>query len=225
MRKYTLAAAIAFAALVLSYAQTPDPITLKERASVSPSGRYITSAPTSIAPSYPDIDTVTRLSTLVINGTALSNQTQLSADGNFISTVYDVRVDSVIKAESTNLLGQTIRVSLPGGVYAFSSPDGKTVYAEVRTPWFKKMEDGKQYYLFLNPDMSRTELKATDLLPQDAKPFYVTTGGPQGVFEIIAGVVKSNSGRLRDPMWQYHNMTFSQFDSTVQLSLSSGPLH
>lgn len=219
--------------------QTPTPpASLKVLASQY--GSYVAYAGPSTAPTYPDLATVTQLSTDIITCTVLSNHTSLTPDGTFITTDYLVRVDSTLKGRLA--AGTTLTVSLPGGLVAFNSsnatnlpplaitlppangaiatasppslPSGIT-YAEIRTPWFKKMRNGGQYYLFLTGvgSLNRTYNIKT----------YETTGGPQGVFEIINGVVKSNSGRLRDPMWQYHNMAVADFNTTTLNIIASQP--
>lgn len=93
------------------------------------------------------------------------------------------------------LQGREIQVSLRGGMYKFNNPDGRVTFAEVRTPWFKKMESGHQYHLFLTGAGVESDANEPSYL-------FKPTGGPQGVFELVGGVVKSNSGRRRDPMWQ-----------------------
>lgn len=180
------------------------PVSLRYRAGAT--GHYIGYAGPSTSPTYTDLSQVTLLSGEIIIGTALSNRCNLSPDGNFITIDYQVRIDSKLKGSLST--SNIITVSLPGGKVGFIQPDGTTAYAEIRTPWFTKMENGKQYYLFL----SKTGSLARRFRIINFEP----TGGPQGVFEIVNGVVKSNSGRLRDPIWQYHNTALSDFNNLVR---------
>lgn len=93
--------------------------------------------------------------------------------------------------------GKTVTVSLPGGKVLFE--DGTT--AEIKTPWFKKMQNGTTYLLFLNE--------------APGGGTFVTTGEAQGLFEIPTGegsrTVKTHVGILRDPMWKYQNMDVRAF--------------
>lgn len=148
---------------------------------------------------YTDLNELASHSTAIIIGTAQHNSCQLSADEKRITIDYEVAVQDVIKGDLQK--GRALTVSLPGGKVRFD--DGTT--AEVRAPWFKKMENGKTYVLFLDA--------GSDLGK------FVTAGGPQGVFEMPAdtnGVVKSNSGRGRDPIWKYHNTNSQAFLSQIR---------
>ena len=220
MRRYLLIFIAATGVIALTQAQDTS-VSLRERAEASPDGRHVTILPANSAPSYPDLEKITHLSTGVITGTAVSNRTRLSADGNFINTIYTVTVQNVLKGQGLRPGGQ-IKVSLPGGRYGFKTPDGREAYAEVRTPWFKKMENGKTYYLFLT--VLSAEARTEDDLQVSPAVVLGTTGGPQGVFEVVGGVVKSNSGRLRDPAWQYHNLPMDTFAGLIRDSLTRDPV-
>jgi hypothetical protein len=117
----------------------------------------------------------------------------MSADEKDIFISYTVSVEDVVKGRIRG--GDTITVNLPGGKVHF--PNNTT--AEVQTVWFKKMLNGRKYILFL------------DQLADKAG--YLTTGGAQGVFEIPddGSGVKTASGRLRDPVWQYQGMRVQDF--------------
>ena len=148
-------------------------------------------------PRFNDIGEVARHSTAIIIGTAGTNRCRLSADEREVTIDYEVTVQQVLKGNLQP--NSTVTVSLPGGRVHFT--DGST--AEVRTPWFRKMQQGGTYILFLTPRGNET---------------YMTTGGPQGVFGLAAGVsgtVESHSGRLRDPVWQYHNRPAQDFLALV----------
>lgn len=99
-------------------------------------------------------------------------------------TEYDVVVQEVLKGNVQP--DDTIKVALPGGKVMFK--DGTT--AEVVTPGFKKMVNGKTYalYLSLNPAQS---------------PVYNLTAGPQGMLELLddnSGVI--SQARETDPVKQ-----------------------
>jgi hypothetical protein len=149
---------------------------LKEKAKETRNFRD-TQSPKSTAV-YADLAGLANQSTAVIIGTPQRNISVLSSDGRSISLDYAVRVEYVYKGKLQP--GNTITVSLPGGKVKFD--DGTT--AEFMTPWFKKMQNGKTYALFLQPRAGKGQ--------------FVTTGEAQGVFEIPTAeddrTVKSHSG-------------------------------
>lgn len=87
-------------------------------------------------------------------------------------------------------------MSLPGGKVRFA--DGST--AEIRTAWFKKMQNGKTYALFLSPGSGSG---------------FVTTGEAQGLFEIPTTEgdqsVKTHSGIPRDSVGKYQGTDVKTF--------------
>ncbi len=144
---------------------------------------------------FADLADLNANSSLVIIGIPQENISRLSSDGKMITLDYKVRVEYVYKGAVQE--GSTITVSLPGGSWVFD--DGSE--AEVRTPWFKKMQNGKAYALFLNSS-SRSDL-------------FVTTGEAQGLFEIPttkdSTFVKVQSGLPQDPVWKYQNADVKTF--------------
>jgi hypothetical protein len=108
-----------------------------------------------------------RESASVLVGIPHWNVCQRSADGQTITTEYHVEVKQVIKGEG--IAGSFITVSLPGGV----AGSGDNTVEEVRTPYFRKMVNGKTYALFLND-------------APDATNILTPTNGPQGLFELPA---------------------------------------
>ncbi len=189
---------------------TPNPISLRLRA--GPSGNYVSYAQPNIFPSYADLNQLGLASTDVITGLVGDNICKLSADESSITTDFDVTVQTVYKGGL--IPGSTIKVSVIGGRLAFKQLDGSLATAEIRAPWFKKMSAASQYYFFLTGSSVIQGQQAQPLKP---------TGGPQGVFEIANGVITSNSGRLRDPMWQYNNVAVAIFQVSVQ-GASSPPV-
>jgi hypothetical protein len=181
-------------------ARAPDTRTLKEKAKVN--GRFVRTEEPSALPPSQSVEEISHLSSAVIIGTTESNACRLSADGKQITIDYQVKVQEVLKGGIAQ--GQTITVSLPGGRVSFD--DGTT--AEIKTPWFRKMENGKTYILFLS---------------DGEKGVFVTTGGPQGVYGTSEtdGTIKTHSGRLRDPAWKYNGMDKRKFLDAVRKSVSN----
>jgi len=125
---------------------------------------------------------------------------ELSADGKDITLDYTVTVqyDYIQYAyKGSTHEGDLVTVSIPGGRITFA--DGTT--AEIQTPWFKKMQNGKTYVLFLSPGASSRT--------------FLTTGEAQGVYEIPTAegprTVASNSGIWRDPVWKYNGTDVKSF--------------
>jgi hypothetical protein len=149
---------------------------------------------------YANLDELAEQSTAVIIATAGQNVCRLSADGKNITIDYPLSVQYLYKGKLRE--GDSLSVSLPGGKVVFE--DGTT--AEIRTPWFKKMQSGLTYLLFLSPG--------------DHSGNYVTTGGAQGIFEIPTGLhnrkVKVHTGLLKDAVWKYHDMDVKDFLKAVR---------
>jgi hypothetical protein len=166
---------------------------LKEKAKQG--GRFVETHNPNRATVCADLSALANRSDAVIIGTPQKNMSNMTPDGKSIMLDYTVKVEYVYKGALRE--GDTITVSLPGGKVMFE--DGST--AEVRTPWFKKMENGKTYALFLSPN--------------GRSGSFVTTGEAQGLFEIPttkdSSAVKTHSGLLTDPMWKYHNTDVKAF--------------
>jgi hypothetical protein len=143
---------------------------------------------------YANLSALVGESTAVLIGTPQTNISKLTADGTSITLDYQVKVEYVYKGNLRE--GDIVTISLPGGMVKFE--DGST--AEVRTPGFKKMQDGKTYALFL----------ATK-----ANNAFVPIGGPQGIFEIptssVTRAVKSHTLIPNDPMLKYNGMNVKDF--------------
>lgn len=152
---------------------------------------------------YADLSALAKSSAAVVIGTPKENISTLSPDGKSITLEYTVNLEYGYKG--TLQAGKIIRVSLPGGKVMFE--DGTT--AEIRTPWFKKMQNGTTYLLFLNE------------APGGGS--FVTTGEAQGLFEIPTGegsrTIKTYTGIMRDPMWKYQNMDVRAFLKEVRLAI------
>lgn len=143
---------------------------------------------------YANLSALVSESTAVIIGTPQTNISRLTADGTNITLDYQVKVEYVYKGILRE--NDIVTISLPGGMVKFE--DGST--AEVRTPGFRKMQDGRTYALFLAPKNNKA---------------FVPTGGPQGIFEIpttsVTRAVKSHTLVLNDPMFKYNGMDVKVF--------------
>lgn len=128
-----------------------------------------------------DIEGLTKNSLAVVTGVPMTSSTQLSADGQLIVTNYTFAVQEVLKGDIRP--ASSIKVSLPGGIIEFG--DGTS--AELKTPGFDKMENGRTYLLFLSEDAPNSGV-------------LVLTAGPQGLFELPLDrkTVKAH-GRPTDP--------------------------
>ncbi len=180
-------------------AKAEDPRPLKERAR-GKKERYVESANPKKPNAFADLKGLAGDSVAVIIGTPQDNVCKLSTDGRTMTIDYKVAVEHVYKGKLKE--GATITVSIPGGVMQFD--DGST--AEVKTPWFKKLQQGNAYALFLT---------------QGERPgTYVTTGEAQGVFGIPTTTedrtVKAHSGLLKDSMWKYNGMNVYVFLNEVK---------
>lgn len=122
-----------------------------------------------------NLEELTKTSAAVIVGVPQTNVAQLSPTGDALTTNYKVKVENVIKGNlaATNV----VEVSMLGGRVEFE--DGTS--AEILTPNFERMQNGKRYILFLYPNRNGSEI-------------FLLTGGPQGLFELASdGKVKAHA--------------------------------
>ena len=152
---------------------------------------------------FNNLDDVTRGSAAIVIATANRNVCTLSQNGKTVSIDYEMKVEHSYKGSLTP--GQTISVSLPGGLAKFA--DGTS--AEIKTPWFKKMINGKTYLLYLSANENR--------------PFTIT-GGPRGLFQIPTDstnrMVTSHSMIEGDPMRNYNEMDVIVFLREVKQAVT-----
>lgn len=137
---------------------------LREAARIK--GRYVASINTSYWLKF-DLESLTKNSAVVVIGTPLSSVCRLTPDGEQITTEYQINIKEVIKGNV--LPDEKVNLSLPGGTVVFE--DGTS--AEIRTPDFERLENGKTYILFLSRK-------------KGAADSFVATGGAQGLFELPA---------------------------------------
>lgn len=176
----------------------PDNRPLKEKAKAS--GHASEIQPPRSAPVYADLADLVNHSSAVVIGVPQQNRSVLSTDGRSISLDYTVRLEYVYKGKLQP--GDIITVRLPGGRVKFD--DGSV--AEVMTPWFKKMQNGKTYTLFLQSGTA-------------GAPF-INTGEAQGVFEIPTTredrLVKVHSGIPGNAVRKYHGQNVKNFLSELR---------
>lgn len=173
-------------------ANAKDPRSLHEKAKRC-GGKFIGNADFNDAAKKSNLNQLAKDSDTVVVVTTESNVCKLLPNGRMVTTDYQVLIEDVLKGSVT--VGDLLTVSLPGGKIGFE--DNTT--AEVQTPWFKKMVSNNRYILFLqaNPNTGS----------------FVTTGGPQGVFEISAKgqEVLSHSGIKDDPVREHHKSKSKDF--------------
>jgi hypothetical protein len=135
-----------------------------------------------------DLESITKKSAAVVIGTAVSNLSRLSPDGQQITTDYQFEVLEVLKGKGVET--GNIEVSLPGGRVVFE--DGTA--AQVNVPGFRKMENGKTYVLYLS-----------ERGPEHSS--FAVTGGPQGIFEVVdGGLSVKPHGTALDPLAQKYKV-------------------
>ena len=206
---FIVASAISISALALSQRQreapptasSKDPRTLQEKARLG-GGKIVANLDFNKGAQKTSLTSLVAASQSIVIATTDSNVSKLSEDGKVIRTFYRARVEEVLKGSVKP--GGNITVSLPGGKVGF--PGGST--AEVQTPWFKKMVNRKRYLLFLTGKPNANT--------------FVTTGGPQGVFEIPAdgSGVLSHSGLVNDVMRQYAGKSVQSFSTEIKQAIA-----
>ena len=175
---------------------------LKEAARIK--RHYVSNTNTSYWMKY-DLESLTKNSVGIIIGVPVSNASQLTADGQFITTEYQVKVRESIKGSF--LPDEIVRVSLPGGKVVFE--DGTS--AEIKTPDLERMESGKTYTLFLS------QTKNTD-------GGFNLTGGGQGLFELSTdkSIVKPH-GHDKDIVQKYKNKNTEEFLDEIRAAVRKHP--
>jgi hypothetical protein len=128
-----------------------------------------------------DLETLTKNSAAVVIGVPESSKGQLNSNGEMIMTQFEVRVKETIKG--TLAENSVVKVALPGGKVEFD--DGTS--AELVTPKFERMIEGRKYLLFLYTDSNGSDV-------------YLLTGGPQGLFELKGQAGIKALARSSDPV-------------------------
>jgi hypothetical protein len=127
-----------------------------------------------------DLETLTKSSAAVVIGMPESSKGQLNSNGEMIMTQFDVRVKEAIKGALAE--NSVVKVALPGGKVDFE--DGTS--AELQTPDFERMLEGRKYLLFLYANRNGSDV-------------YLLTGGPQGLFEMKGQAGIKAHARSSDP--------------------------
>jgi hypothetical protein len=163
-------------------------------------GRYVATEYPPTLTRFNTLDALARSADAIVIAKAIDNASRISSDGMTVTTDYQLKVEHGYKGKLAE--GGSISVSLPGGLTRFS--DGSS--AEIRTPWFRKMVNGRTYLLFLNRRGNR----------------WSVTGGPRGLFEIPTTEgyrnVTSHSLMENDPMRAYNDTEVIQFLRAVKQS-------
>ena len=180
-----------------------DRRTLREKAREA--RKFVGSEAPNMAARYSDLDKLVRHSRAVVIGIAQQNVCRLSSDGMRSTIDYVMKIEYTFKGNLRP--NSTITVSVPGGSVEF--PDGSS--AEISTSWFKKMQEGTTYLLFLSDG--------------EGGGSFVTTGQAQGVWEIPTSedsrTVKAHTGIMNDPMWKYQNMNVRAFLREVRVAVKN----
>jgi len=127
-----------------------------------------------------DLETLTKSSAAVVIGIPENSRGQLDSNGEMIVTQFDVRVKESIKG--THAENSVVKVALLGGRVDFD--DGTS--AELQTPEFERMLEGRKYLLFLYANRNGSDV-------------YLLTGGPQGLFELKGQAGIKAHARSSDP--------------------------
>ena len=143
---------------------------------------------------FNDLRDLSRKSSQVIIGTAISNRCRLSSDSKSITTDYLVSVQELLKGDLRP--GSSVTISTPGGAVRFD----KETLAMVDVPAFRRPVNGRTYLFFLDRG--------------DSEGRHAVLGGFQGLFDVTgAGSPVLASDRRPDSMLfrQYHKMGVEQF--------------
>jgi hypothetical protein len=127
-----------------------------------------------------DLETLTKSSVAVVIGVPETSKGQLNSNGDMIMTQFDLRVKETMKGAVAE--NSVIKVALPGGRVDFE--DGTS--AELVTPDFERMVQGRKYLLFLYANRNGSDV-------------YLLTGGPQGLFELKGQAGVKAHARASDP--------------------------
>lgn len=135
----------------------------------------------------------------IVIGVAMDNVCRLSKDETSAETVYQFRVERVLKGSQRT--GDTVTVVLPGGRVSFD--DG--MVAQENVPSYPRMVNGHRYVLFL---MNGAGVGGKE---------YAPTGGPKGIVELLEnGTVRSFAKTELDDMAKYNGTTEANFLEAVE---------
>jgi len=167
-------------------------------------GHYVATADPNWDWSSFDLESLTKTSNAVIVGYAGEGHGKLNPTGDVITTEYDLTVKDVLKGKLVN--GDTVKVALIGGKVDFD--DGTS--AEVQTPGFERMAQGKEYVVFLYPNKNGSSV-------------FLVTGGPQGLFEITDSGIKAHARATDAVANQVSNKTVETFLNEIRTLSAKWP--
>jgi hypothetical protein len=152
-----------------------------------------------------DLESLAAHSGEIIVGSAIDSSSQLSPDGQMISTWYRISILQSIKGKLPS--GQEVTISLPGGKVVFED----NTSAEIKTPDFDGIQKDQRYVLFLSPRLG-------------ADGAFRLTGGSQGVFGVDDKMrrIKPNGDRL-DPSQKHKDQDLEGFLKQVTATLKRFP--
>jgi hypothetical protein len=151
-----------------------------------------------------NLEELTKRSAAVIVGVPQTSIAQLSPTGDQITTNYTVKVEKVIKGNLA--ANKVVEVSLLGGRVEFE--DGTS--AEIQTPDFERMQNGKRYILFLYANRNGSEI-------------FLLTGGPQGLFELASdGKVRPHARPTEHVAKEIENKSIDSLLGSFACMLSAG---
>ncbi len=140
----------------------------------------------------------------IVIGVAMDNVCRLSKDETSAETVYQFRVERVLKGAEHG--GESIAVLLPGGRVSFA--DGTVAQENVTR--YPRMVNGHRYVLFLMNGAGGGGKE------------YAPTGGPKGIVELLAdGTVRSFAKTELDDMAKYNGTTEATFLDSVENAVLS----
>jgi hypothetical protein len=128
---------------------------------------------------YPNVEELAKRSDIVVIGRTLGHRSKLTADGNFIHTDFLVRVQEVVKGETSS---SSLTVTMPGGGYRFD--DG--TYAMVELLGQRLPEDQNTCVFFLSRPKGG-----------DARS-YALASESQGFVDLTSGNAQPSSSRPDD---------------------------
>lgn len=152
-----------------------------------------------------DLESLTSNSAAVVMGTPLNSSSSLTANGERITTEYQIKVSRIFKGQLPE--NSLIRVSVPGGKVIFE--DGTS--AEILTPDLGPITKNQTYVLFLHPSKNDTDI-------------FQLTGGGQGLFEVSssAGAVKP-LGDKKDILQRHKDQSVNDFIEEIERAVKKYP--
>jgi hypothetical protein len=152
-----------------------------------------------------DLESLTKNSFAIVIGTPLVSSSDITTNGELITTEYEVKLREILKGDLKE--NQVVRVSVPGGKITFE--DGTS--AEIKTPDLVPMEKGNTYVLFL-----RTT--------EDTPEVFGLTGGGQGLFELSSteSVVKPHGHHI-DSVQKHKDEPITDFIEEIKAAVRKYP--